>query len=269
MSGTWTDTLGMKELGRAYQLLLNGSQDEALNAFQLVAASYPDAFSGARAVAFVDHILDKSGRDAKQYLNTMVNQYPSSRAGVVAKSLLTGHLVKEGNYKDALDNAEALAKNKDKMIEKQALYDAGNIAWHYQDDKKSAEKSFRKLIKQYPDDPLSISAQSTLGEWSGNCPPRSLTSNGDPIGADSRMDNYPNPFNPSTHIRFRVPETGRAVLKIFNTLGQLVNTLFDRDVIAGKEYEVDFDASRLTSGVYISRLESNGGEMTRKLLLVK
>jgi hypothetical protein len=148
------------------------------------------------------------------------------------------------------------------------LYDAGNIAWHYQGDKKSAEKSFRKLIKQYPDDPLSISAQSTLGEWSGNCPPRSLASDPDPIGADSRMGNYPNPFNPSTVLRYSIPEGGFVSLKVFDVLAREVATLVNEYQAAGN-HEVRFDASHLSSGMYLYRLGSAGKAIVQKMLLVR
>ena len=81
--------------------------------------------------------------------------------------------------------------------------------------------------------------------------------------------NYPNPFNPSTTIEFTVPEDGRASLKIYNTIGQLVATAFDGDVKAGYIQKVTFIASHLSSGVYFSRLEYNGKPLLRKILLIK
>ncbi|MFA6980350.1 MAG: hypothetical protein WC209_13600 [Ignavibacteriaceae bacterium] len=91
--------------------------------------------------------------------------------------------------------------------------------------------------------------------------------------------NFPNPFNPTTMISFTLPSDGRAVLKIFNTLGQEVVTLFDEEAAAGKVYGVTFDAAKLTTGIYFSRLEfsaeggsaSGGGrkQLVRKLLLLK
>ncbi len=83
------------------------------------------------------------------------------------------------------------------------------------------------------------------------------------------LQNYPNPFNPTTTIEFTVPSTGRATLKIFNTLGQEVTTLYNREAEAGVIHQAVFDASKLTTGLYFSRLEFNGNVQMKKLLLLK
>ncbi len=83
------------------------------------------------------------------------------------------------------------------------------------------------------------------------------------------QQNYPNPFNPSTVIRFTVPSNGRAVLKVFNTLGQEVATLFDGIAAAGEYHQAVFDASRLASGIYFSRLEFDGRMQVKKMMLLK
>jgi hypothetical protein len=81
--------------------------------------------------------------------------------------------------------------------------------------------------------------------------------------------NYPNPFNPSTTIQFTVPADGRTTLKVFNTLGEEVATLFDGPATAGEYHQAMFDASRLASGIYFSRLEFNGKTQVKKMMLVK
>jgi hypothetical protein len=81
--------------------------------------------------------------------------------------------------------------------------------------------------------------------------------------------NYPNPFNPSTIIEFTVPEDGRASLKIYNTIGQLVATVFDGTVQAGYIQKATLNASRLSSGVYFSRLQYNEKSMIKKIVLMK
>jgi hypothetical protein len=80
---------------------------------------------------------------------------------------------------------------------------------------------------------------------------------------------YPNPFNPTTTIRFSVEKSGRALVSAFNVLGQEVRTLFDAEVQAGVAHHVVFDAAGLTSGVYFVRLESNGRVATQKVILVR
>jgi hypothetical protein len=81
--------------------------------------------------------------------------------------------------------------------------------------------------------------------------------------------NYPNPFNPSTTLEFTFEQNGIATVKVYNMLGQQVATVFDQVAEAGRIYQARFNASRFTSGVYMSVLESGGKRLFRKMLLVK
>ncbi len=85
----------------------------------------------------------------------------------------------------------------------------------------------------------------------------------------SLSQNYPNPFNPSTTIEFSVPQDGRAVLKIVDLLGRDVATLFEGNAKSGYYQRVVFDASKLASGVYFSRLEFGGKQQLKKMILMK
>jgi hypothetical protein len=80
--------------------------------------------------------------------------------------------------------------------------------------------------------------------------------------------NYPNPFNPTTTIRYSVPTAGNVTLKIYNILGQEVQTLVDHQQNAGK-YVVVFDATRLATGVYFYQLKSENFTSVKKMLLLK
>ena len=78
--------------------------------------------------------------------------------------------------------------------------------------------------------------------------------------------NYPNPFNPSTKINYSVPNSGFVTLKVYNTLGQEVATLFSGQLQTGK-YTATFDGSKLASGVYIYTLNAGGNSISKKLVL--
>lgn len=80
--------------------------------------------------------------------------------------------------------------------------------------------------------------------------------------------NYPNPFNPSTTIRYEIPITTNVNLKIFNTLGQEIITLVNEIKHPGN-YEVEFNGSGLSSGVYIAVLKTKEAQITRSMLLIK
>ncbi len=80
--------------------------------------------------------------------------------------------------------------------------------------------------------------------------------------------NYPNPFNPSTIISFSIPAKEYVTLKVYSIPGEEVASLICEEMEAGK-YEREFDASGLTSGVYIYSLTAGGYSYSRKMLLLK
>ncbi len=80
--------------------------------------------------------------------------------------------------------------------------------------------------------------------------------------------NYPNPFNPTTTIEFSLTQSTRAVLTVYNLLGQKVATLVDSPLSVG-QYRVTFDAGGLSTGVYYYRLEAGGQTRTQKMILLK
>ncbi|HRK74098.1 MAG TPA: T9SS type A sorting domain-containing protein [Rhodothermales bacterium] len=80
--------------------------------------------------------------------------------------------------------------------------------------------------------------------------------------------NFPNPFNPSTVIRFELKTKQYAKVNVYNILGKLIATLKDETMDAGV-YEVKFNAGELPSGVYFYSIETRSGKMTRQMLLMK
>ena len=80
--------------------------------------------------------------------------------------------------------------------------------------------------------------------------------------------NYPNPFNPSTTIRYTLPASGNVSIRVYNVLGQLVSTLVDARQNAGT-YEVTFNATAFSSGVYFYRVESGSFTAVKKMMLLK
>jgi Sortilin, neurotensin receptor 3,/Secretion system C-terminal sorting domain len=80
--------------------------------------------------------------------------------------------------------------------------------------------------------------------------------------------NYPNPFNPTTRISFSIPQSGFATLKVYNVLGVEVATVLEKELTEGN-YDFDFNASSLTSGVYYYTLKSGNFVETKKMMLLK
>lgn len=80
--------------------------------------------------------------------------------------------------------------------------------------------------------------------------------------------NYPNPFNPITNISFSIPSAAFITLKVYDILGDEVVTLINSERPAG-EYRITFDASTLTSGVYLYRLSAGNLTEMKKMILLK
>ena len=80
--------------------------------------------------------------------------------------------------------------------------------------------------------------------------------------------NYPNPFNPSTKIRYAISKTAFTTLKVYSILGQEIATLINEEKAPGV-YEVNFDGLKLSSGTYVYKLQAGNFIETKKMILLK
>ncbi|MCL5029556.1 MAG: T9SS type A sorting domain-containing protein [Bacteroidetes bacterium] len=85
---------------------------------------------------------------------------------------------------------------------------------------------------------------------------------------DFSIANYPNPFNPTTNIIFNVGRSSHVVIKVYNITGQLISELVNQDFAKGN-YKVQFDGSRLASGIYFVVMQTPDILLTNKIVLVK
>jgi hypothetical protein len=80
--------------------------------------------------------------------------------------------------------------------------------------------------------------------------------------------NYPNPFNPTTTIEFTITKSTRARVNIFNSIGQRISTVYEKEILGGK-HKVVFDGSNYASGVYFYQLITDDYQSVKKLTILK
>jgi len=80
--------------------------------------------------------------------------------------------------------------------------------------------------------------------------------------------NHPNPFNPATKIKYSVPQSTNIIIKVYDILGNKIETLVNEEKAAGS-YEVTFDGSELTSGIYFYKLQAGSFVETKKMVLLR
>ena len=88
------------------------------------------------------------------------------------------------------------------------------------------------------------------------------------IPTNTQLESYPNPFNPTSTIRYGLPTRSRVFLAVYNTLGQQIAVLVNKEQEAGY-HDAKFNASALPSGVYYYRLQRGGVVRTGKALLAR
>ena len=88
------------------------------------------------------------------------------------------------------------------------------------------------------------------------------------VGEFKLDNNYPNPFNPSTIIQYSLPSNEYVSLKVYDIIGREVTTLVNQQQSAGS-YDVEFNASNLTSGIYFYKITAGNFNAVKKMLLVK
>ncbi len=80
--------------------------------------------------------------------------------------------------------------------------------------------------------------------------------------------NFPNPFNPETVIKYQIPEAGHVTVKVYDMLGREVASLVNETQQKGR-YELKFNAGQLASGVYIYSIKAGKFSSTKKMMLLK
>ena len=132
------------------------------------------------------------------------------------------------------------------------------------------EVKHERAIGLEPDD--IILRYTLLGDPALKLPPDIIANipepNPDILTGFELYQNFPNPFNAKTVIRYTLPVTGKVELSVYNNLGQKVATLVD-DVKSAGFYSVEWNADKVSSGIYFYRFEADGYSSVKKMIVIK
>lgn len=184
--------------------------------------------------------FENNQKEALQLLDEITQLFPETPDAFFAQLSKFHIYFYEGQYQHAKETLDAIAA--------QSENDAISVA------------AARHLLSLETGEP--VSTEQTFTSPSENFAAELATHE------ELEVSSYPNPFNPLSTIRFKLPAKSQVELKIYNILGQEVTTLVDRTLDAGP-HEIAFDGSHLPSGIYLYRLEASGNVKSGKIILQK
>lgn len=208
---------------------------------------------------------DKAG--LTNMLSEILNRDKNDLLKPFAIRLLAREAALTNNNKEMVFYNAGLINNYPNSVnELTALYDLLVYYSEVEQDFEKAKGFYSRLKEAYPKEDLTLFAGINLGINLGDLKKEISTEKVPETFYLS--DAFPNPFNPTTKIKFSIPKDEFVSLKIYDILGREVAQLVNEIKIAG-EYEVTFDASQHSAGVYLYKIETANYTANKKLILMK
>lgn len=245
-----------------------GLFDLSINTMKQVVETYPDSSQTALALDFLYLATRASDADytaLKSYLEYTV---PDEEMILYQKSeeIKTACAIQEKDYYTAISRLQQVLNDPQTVAD--SLFALIDQAYCFMALAQSGAKALPNISVYTPDFQSYISFLHNLTSSSVS----SSNSTNVPM-ALTMESNYPNPFNPSTTIRFGIPTDGMVKLSIYNLKGQRVKELLNEKVLAGNHSIIwngtDSNNRKVGSGIYFSRLEFAGKSKIRKMMLLK
>ncbi|MFA7123227.1 MAG: T9SS type A sorting domain-containing protein [Candidatus Delongbacteria bacterium] len=257
-----SDEQASKILSKALEAELDGKYDKAIKTYEKIIEKYPD--SSEALVAYAK--LPDSYTQESLSIEPLIEMYDMNIANENSnkkffKELKVSSHIKAKNYDTAIALSEEMkleAGTEDEIILCDIDIAIANML-------KNAENKGKSRTESTTSDISALLDKLTGGEDKGE--PADIT---DAVMPEtSRLyQNYPNPFNPVTQIKFDLAKAGIVKLSVYNINGQKVAELLNGVQNAGI-HTVEFDGSKLNSGVYYYTLESAGSSFVQKMVLMK
>lgn len=259
----------------AMESLDSDNVEEGCTKLKYLIQNYPDSRYAGIAVSWVVS-SEKSRKDyglIKDFLEPLENH---SNQKVKDNYLLwLAKIESDAGNKIAVEN---LVKNTsiDDNLGLELRLNWANDLINVHDDMKSAEKVFDEIIDSDASHSTLMTIESMKNHAINHSEVEGLNKEYDEsYSFKPKTDQsvvlsnaFPNPFNPTTNITYQLPNDAHVKLIVYNSLGQIVNTLVDQNKSAGR-YSVTFNAKNLPSGVYFYRIQAGDYVSTKKMLLMK
>ncbi len=227
-------------LERLYHIFQASKDTTMIGTFQALADSTGQLTSMAQEILANAYLGAGRLPDAEAVANTLISQYPGT--GIAERALILLASLYQYNTSYGQVSSTALAEL----------------------DKNVANTTYAGLIPALTSGPVNVSSAPASGNKHVSLDKAAISS----VPLKFELGNYPNPFNPTTIIRYQLPKAGRITLRVYDVLGREVETLVNSYQNSGV-YSVQFNGANLASGVYFYRLTVPGESRVAKMILMK
>jgi parallel beta-helix repeat protein len=258
------------ELDKAYELAASNNMTEARGICMKLINNYPDYSVSFNALNLLKETYSDAELNSKKDIYKSLFNQKSKKDLYAMAGLMLSEIDKENRLK-YID--EVIETYKGENIVEYALFDKFIYNNFELNDKENALAISKELDEQFPESLGSIEAHRILGdeEYYDIDLSKKLISQKTKNTVPTELlliDNYPNPFNPSTTISYTLPEAGAVQIKIYDILGREVSKLVDEQKSAGK-YSVQWNGINYASGIYFYSVTFGGQRLYKKMLMIK
>ncbi|MGD8781736.1 MAG: T9SS type A sorting domain-containing protein [Ignavibacteria bacterium] len=262
----------LSELDKAYELVASNNLVEAREVCLNLVKNYPDYSVAYNALNLLKETYPEKELTANKDMHKSLFNQRSKKDLYAMAGLILADIDKE-NKLEHID--EVINNYKGESVVELALFNKFVYYYFEEEDKEKARAISEELDSQFELSRGAVEAHQILGdEEYYEIEVTEKQARKDTVNRSSEeyeyslFENYPNPFNPTTRIKFSISEACNVTLKIYNTLGEEVKVLVNETLQPGK-YEKVFDASHLASGIYFYKITAGKYREVKKMLLVK
>jgi len=243
-------------------------KDEILDIADLYKQYVTNTESKCRGAALTTAVhCYKAVEDYESMKDFLEELKDDAEIGGYAERYLIDYYRSKKEFENAIKTADELLSKGDGESDNIVLYSKGLVLAHDMNEPEQASICFSTIIENDADKGLKALAENQLGIL-GYEVDKSVTISGKTESNGIELDNYPNPFNPSTTISYTLPEAGAVQIKIYDILGREVAKLVDEQKSAGK-YTVQWNGSNYASGIYFYSVTFGGQRLYKKMLMIK